>query len=228
MGYGCRLDFAVCSQLIRRICLISDFCPSGYDFTIPSSRLYLMIQTLGVALRFVGNYIPGGLSPQTGGMPVILQKAPGASISQGQCIYFSRPEKHPFSDRKFTQFFLKNHCILWFYPPFLSKNRKCHLNYRSLMRHCGGIDANPEILSLLLHLYQPHLIQDFLSAYITAHTPMTPSALYNILVTYPLALPKDHVIHGEGHHPFTQQFIQSLLYFPESQVWNHTKRIARK
>lgn len=79
MGYGCRLDFAVCSQLIRRICLISDFCPSGYDFTIPSSRLYLMIQTLGVALRFVGNYIPGGLSPQTGGMPVILQKAPGDS-----------------------------------------------------------------------------------------------------------------------------------------------------
>ena len=107
-------------------------------------------------------------------------------------------------------------------------NRKCHLNYRSLMRRCGGIDANPEILSLLLHLYQPHLIQDFLSAYITTHTPMTPSALYNILVTYPLALPKDHVIHGEGHHPFTQQFIQSLLYFPESQVWNHTKRIARK
>ena len=36
--------------------LLSDFCPSGYDFAIPSSRLYLTVQTLGVAIRFVGNY----------------------------------------------------------------------------------------------------------------------------------------------------------------------------
>ena len=51
--------------------LISDFCSSGYDFAIPSSRLHLTIQTLGVALGFVGNYAPCGLSPQTDGMPVI-------------------------------------------------------------------------------------------------------------------------------------------------------------
>ena len=51
--------------------LISGFFSSGYDFAIPSSRLYLTIQTLGVAIGFVGNYAPCGLSPQTDGMPVI-------------------------------------------------------------------------------------------------------------------------------------------------------------
>ena len=35
--------------------LILGFYSSGYDFAIPSSRLYLKVQTLGVALRFVGN-----------------------------------------------------------------------------------------------------------------------------------------------------------------------------
>jgi len=50
---------------------LSGFCPSGYDFAIPSSRLHLTMQTLGVALGFVGNYAPCGLSPQTGGMPAI-------------------------------------------------------------------------------------------------------------------------------------------------------------
>ncbi|MBQ6521175.1 MAG: hypothetical protein IJI14_20905, partial [Anaerolineaceae bacterium] len=29
---------------------------SGYDFAIPSSRLFLTEQTLGVAFEFVGNY----------------------------------------------------------------------------------------------------------------------------------------------------------------------------
>ena len=54
--------------------LILGFCSSGYDFAIPSSRLHLAIQTLGVAIGFVGNYAPCGLSPQTNGMPVIQQK----------------------------------------------------------------------------------------------------------------------------------------------------------
>ena len=52
---------------------VSGFCSSGYDFAIPSSRLHLAIQTLGVAIGFVGNYAPCGLSPQTNGMPVIQQ-----------------------------------------------------------------------------------------------------------------------------------------------------------
>ena len=71
LGYGCLLDFAVLRQLIRQTRLISGFCSSGYDFAIPSSRLHLTVQTLGVALGFVGNYAPYGLSPQTDGMPVI-------------------------------------------------------------------------------------------------------------------------------------------------------------
>ena len=74
MGYGCLLDFAALSQFIRHIRLVSGFCSSGYDFAIPSSRLHLTMQTLGVALGFVGNYAPCGLSPQTDGMPVIPKK----------------------------------------------------------------------------------------------------------------------------------------------------------
>ena len=35
---------------------VSGFFSSGYDFAIPSSRLNLTIQTLGVATEFVGNY----------------------------------------------------------------------------------------------------------------------------------------------------------------------------
>ena len=51
--------------------LVLGFCPSGYDSAIPSSRLHLTIQTLGVAIGFVGNYAPYGLSPQTYDVPVI-------------------------------------------------------------------------------------------------------------------------------------------------------------
>ena len=88
-GYGCLLDFAVFSKLIRRVRLVSDSCSSGYDFAIPSSRLHLTMQTLGVAMGFVGNYAPCGLSPQTDGMPVILKKALGESLPQGSLFLFS-------------------------------------------------------------------------------------------------------------------------------------------
>ena len=71
-------------------------------------------------------------------------------ISQGQGIYFSRPEKHPFPGRKSTQFPFKNHYILWFHPSFFSKTTIRHLNYRSLMWCCGGIDACIYII-LLIH-----------------------------------------------------------------------------
>ncbi|MCI6854474.1 MAG: hypothetical protein MR908_04015, partial [Firmicutes bacterium] len=63
-------------------------CSSGYDFAIPSSRLHLAIQTLGVAIGFVGNYAPCGLSPQTNGMPVIQQKAHRASA---MCFLLGKP-----------------------------------------------------------------------------------------------------------------------------------------
>lgn len=54
-----------------------------YNFAIPSSRLYLTIQTLGVTLGFVGNYAPCGLSPQTDGMPVILG---GDAVRRHVCL----------------------------------------------------------------------------------------------------------------------------------------------
>ena len=54
--------------------LVLGFCSSGYDFAIPSSRLHLTVQTLGITMWFVGNYAHCGLSPQTDGVPVILIK----------------------------------------------------------------------------------------------------------------------------------------------------------
>lgn len=53
--------------------LIPASCSSGYDFAIPSSRLHLTVQTLGVAFGLVGNYLPYGLSPQDIDMPVVLK-----------------------------------------------------------------------------------------------------------------------------------------------------------
>ena len=47
---------------------------------------------------------------------VKTNKIPRKSHLPGLGIYFSRPEKHPFPGRKFTQFSLKNHYILWFNP----------------------------------------------------------------------------------------------------------------
>ena len=74
---------------------ISGFCSSGYDFAISSSCLYLTIQTLRVALGFVGNYAPRGLAPQTDGMPVIPKKAPVAG-----CLPFVKHESTAYSAEK--------------------------------------------------------------------------------------------------------------------------------
>ena len=76
-GYGCLWDFAVLSQLIHMVRLISAVtamdtatsCPSGHDFAIPSSRLFLTVQTLGVAIGFVGNYAPWDFHPRFGTCP---------------------------------------------------------------------------------------------------------------------------------------------------------------
>ncbi|MBQ7639065.1 MAG: hypothetical protein IJS90_09210, partial [Clostridia bacterium] len=53
VAFGTSLHFASLSACCA---LIPAFCSSGYDFAIPSSRLYLAIQTWGVAFEFVGNY----------------------------------------------------------------------------------------------------------------------------------------------------------------------------
>ena len=46
----------LCANLSAYYAFVPSFCPSGYDFAIPSSRLCLTTQTLGVAFEFVGNY----------------------------------------------------------------------------------------------------------------------------------------------------------------------------
>ena len=56
MNYGYLLDFMAHVHLSLIQALVLGSCPSGYDFAIPSSRLYLAIQTLGVDIMFVGNY----------------------------------------------------------------------------------------------------------------------------------------------------------------------------
>ena len=61
--------------------LISDFCPSSHGFAIASSRLYLTIQTLQVALRFVGNYAPRDFHPRFGTCPSYNKKSRQTSHS---------------------------------------------------------------------------------------------------------------------------------------------------
>ena len=48
----------LCANLSAYYAFVPSFCPSGYDFAIPSSRLHLTMQTLGVAFGLVGNYLP--------------------------------------------------------------------------------------------------------------------------------------------------------------------------
>ena len=55
------------------------------------------------------------------------------SISQGQGIYFTRPEKHPFPGRDSTQLSFRNHHILWSFSSYPLKYHNRHLNCRSLM-----------------------------------------------------------------------------------------------
>ena len=47
----------LCANLSAYYAFVPSFCSSGYDFAIPSSRLHLTMQTLGVAIEFVGNYV---------------------------------------------------------------------------------------------------------------------------------------------------------------------------
>ena len=62
--------------------LISGFCPSSHGFAIASSRLYLTIQTLQVALRFVGNYAPRDFHPRFGTCPS-YNKRPANAVFTG-------------------------------------------------------------------------------------------------------------------------------------------------
>ena len=81
---------------------VPNFCSSGYDFAIPSSRLHLTVQTLGVAFGLVGNYLPVDFHHRALICPS-YQKSPPTHKRRGGAylIYF-----------KFYLiiFFLKNKC----------------------------------------------------------------------------------------------------------------------
>lgn len=71
------MSFAISSAYSA---LLSDFCPSGHGFAIPSSRLYLTIQTLGVAIGFVGNYAPWDFHPSFGTCPSYKRRGDPSSL----------------------------------------------------------------------------------------------------------------------------------------------------
>ena len=76
-GYGCLLDFTAMCQLIRLIRLIigrraislRDFLSVGPRFRYPFLSPLLTLQTLGVAIGFVGNYAPWDFHPSFGTCP---------------------------------------------------------------------------------------------------------------------------------------------------------------
>ncbi len=68
--------------------LISGFCPSSHGFAIASSRLHLTVQTLQVALRFVGNYAPRDFHPRFGTCPSYSKKRPGIYPNALKIIIF--------------------------------------------------------------------------------------------------------------------------------------------
>ena len=57
---------------------VPSFYPSGYDFAIPSSRLHLAVQTLGVAFGLVGNYLPADFHRRALICPSYINKKPEA------------------------------------------------------------------------------------------------------------------------------------------------------
>ena len=57
------------ARLSASVALLSSFCPSGHDFAMASSPLHLTVQSLPVAIGFVGNYAPWDFHPSFGTCP---------------------------------------------------------------------------------------------------------------------------------------------------------------
>ena len=57
--------------------LISTSCSSGHNFAMASSPLHLTVQSLPVAIGFVGNYVPWDFHPSFGTCPSYRKKHPG-------------------------------------------------------------------------------------------------------------------------------------------------------
>ena len=92
--------------------LVSGFCPSSHGFAIASSRLYLTVQTLQVALRFVGNYAPQDFHPRFGTCPSYNKRV--CSFLQtliGGNRWIRTTEKCPHREASKTRHF-KSHTFL--------------------------------------------------------------------------------------------------------------------
>ena len=71
--------------------LVLGSCSSGYDFTISSSRLYLTIQTLRVAIGFVDNYADGQAGSVYAENPPMVNPARKPGEWQVYDIVFHQP-----------------------------------------------------------------------------------------------------------------------------------------
>ena len=71
--FGTSLNF---DNLSAYYAFVPSFCPSGYDFAIPSSRLHLTMQTLGVTFGLVGNYLPADFHRRALICPSYKSRAP--------------------------------------------------------------------------------------------------------------------------------------------------------
>ena len=81
---------------------VPSFCSSGYDFAIPSSRLCLTTQTLGVAFEFVGNYASVDFHHRALICPSYLKSS--AALRQ-HCFYHLLSLNYRFSKIRFVSSF---------------------------------------------------------------------------------------------------------------------------
>ena len=106
---------------------------------------------------------------------IFTSQKPWKTHLPGPRHLFLTPWKTPISRPQIHSIFPKNHYILWFYPSLLSKTTIWHLNYRSLMWCCGGIDACIYII-LLIHWNTIYPL--------TIHSP---ERLFPLLTIYPFS-----------------------------------------
>ena len=81
-GYGCLLDFAAFCPLIRQCRLVIEFLFVGPQFRYGFFPLHLTVQSLPVAIGFVGNYALWDFHPSFGTC-LSYRKSPGAGIASG-------------------------------------------------------------------------------------------------------------------------------------------------
>ena len=69
------------------VAFLSGSCPSGHDFAMASSLLYLAVQNLPVAIGFVGNYVPWDFHPSFGTCPSYKKDRPSGRSGRTRLNY---------------------------------------------------------------------------------------------------------------------------------------------